>query len=200
MTTSLTATASSRTAETVATALVGEIERYLAAQPRPAATAHPLVTRTTDQLVAEALAHTPPSATAAGAPALAVPARALRVLPDWALSVPLVRQLHGGYGRRLTPATHLTLTALVIERYGWSHGKLRTRSGRRCILGAQAVLYRLGYGDEQTVHQAAGHLQAVLAQRGIHQHYATWNDAPGRTQIEVLALVRAAATRAETDR
>lgn len=172
--------------------LVAEIERYLAARVRT--TAHPLVTKTTQELIAEALGST--ATTAHPAPALTEPPRLLRLLPDWALSVPLLRQLHGGYGRPVTPAEQLELTALVIERYGWAQGKYRSRSGRRCILGAQAVLYRLGYGDESSVTRAADHLQAVLTARGIRQPYHQWNDAPGRTQGEVLALLREAAKEA----
>ncbi|MFJ4562110.1 hypothetical protein ACIP4Q_39395 [Streptomyces massasporeus] len=172
--------------------LVAEIEHYLAARTRT--TAHPLVTKTTAELIAEALGT--PAAAAALAPTLTEPPRLLRLLPDWVLSVPLVRQLHGGYGRTVSPAEHLELTALVIERYGWTQGNHRSRSGRRCILGAQAVLYRLGYGDDATVRAAAGHLQAVLAARGIRQPYHQWNDTPGRDRDQVLALVREAAKEA----
>ncbi|WP_254047253.1 DUF6197 family protein [Streptomyces aureus] len=72
----------------------------------------------------------------------------LRILPDWVLNFPLLRQLHGA-GRQIGVAEHLELTALVIERYGWHRGSLHSTSGRRCVLGAQAVLFRLGYGDER---------------------------------------------------
>lgn len=176
--------------------LVREIEQYLLARVRT--TAHPLVTKTTAELVAEALGTAP----AAGAPpVLTAPARALRLLPDWVLAFPLLRQLHGG-GRHIEVAEHLELTALVIERYGWAQGAVRSTSGRRCILGAQAVLFRLGYGDESTARAAGGRLQAVLARRGITHPFHHWNDASGRTQTEVLALVReaAAAARQETQR
>jgi hypothetical protein len=184
--------------DTDAKQLVDEIERYLAARVRT--TAHPLVTKTTQELIAEALG-TPlaPAADEVPAPVLTAPSRLLRLLPDWVLSFPVLRQLHGG-GRAITAAEHLELTALVIERYGWASGKLRTRSGRRCILGAQAVLYRLGYGDESTVHAAAGHLQAVLAARGITQLYHQWNDGPDHTREEVLYLVRQAANVARSAR
>ncbi|MET9376259.1 hypothetical protein ABZX98_19235 [Streptomyces sp. NPDC002992] len=174
-----------------AAALVADIERYLAARTRT--TAHPLITKTTAELVAEALGATP------AAPILTPPSRALRILPDWALAFPLLRQLHGA-GRNIEVAEHLELTALVIERYGWTRGSLRTTSGRRCILGAQAVLFRLGYGDESTARAAGTRLQNRLAARGITQPFYAWNDASGRTQGEVLALVReaAAAARQET--
>ncbi|MEU1863261.1 DUF6197 family protein [Streptomyces gardneri] len=170
--------------------LVREIEQYLTARVRT--TAHPLVTKTTAELVIEALGNAPaPTA----APSLTAPARALRILPDWALNFPLLRQLHGG-GRQISVAEHLELTALVIERYGWNRSSLRSASGRRCILGAQAVLFRLGYGDETTARTAGARLQLVLAARGIAEPYYRWNDAPHRTRTEVLALVRSAAANA----
>jgi hypothetical protein len=170
--------------------LVRDIEQYLAARTRT--TAHPLVTKTTQELIAEALG----TVSAPGAaPELQLPGRMLRLLPDWVLAVPLVRRRHGG-GRHITVAEHLELTALVIEQYGWAHGTHRTASGRRCILGAQAVLFRLGYGDESTVDRAAQRLQAVLAARGCTLTYAKWNDLPDRTQGEVLALIRTAAQEA----
>ncbi|MEU4065884.1 hypothetical protein AB0F25_26275 [Streptomyces wedmorensis] len=170
--------------------LVREIEQYLTARVRT--TAHPLVTKTTAELIAEALGAAP---TAPAAPTLTAPARALRILPDWVLNFPLLRQLHGA-GRNISVAEHLELTALVIERYGWHRGALRSTSGRRCILGAQAVLFRLGYGDEHTALAAGHRLQAVLAARGITEPYHRWNDATGRTREEALALVRTAATNA----
>jgi hypothetical protein len=179
--------------EVSAESLISDIERYLAARVRT--TAHPLVTKTTAELVAEALG-TPQAPAAPAAPVLAEPSRLLRALPDWVLGFPLLRQFHGGRGRRISVAEHLELTALVIERYGWAQGQHRSRSGRRCILGAQAVLYRLGYGDEFTVANAADRLQAVLAARGIRQPYAQWNDQAGRTQDQVLALIRTAAQEA----
>lgn len=176
--------------------LVHEIEQYLAARTRT--TAHPLVTKTTNELIAEALAglnHPAPPQESPAPPALVGPGRLLRVLPDWVLSFPVLRHFHGA-GRHITTAEHLELTALVIKRYGWSRGHLRTASGRRCILGAQAVLYRLGYGNETTVHTAADHLQGILRARGITQPYHQWNDTPGRTLEEVLYLVREAARHA----
>lgn len=172
--------------------LVREIEQYLAARTRT--TAHPLVTKTTQELVAEALGTTPATE---GAAVTELPGRMLRILPDWVLQVPIVRHRHGGAGQ-ITVAEHLELTALVIERYGWAQNTHRTTGGRRCILGAQAVLYRLGHGDESTVAAAGQRLQAVLAARGCTLTYAKWNDIPGRTQSDVLALIREAARTAVT--
>lgn len=170
-----------------AAALIADIEAYLAAQaPR---TAHPLVTKTTAELVAEAL-QTPAVETAA--PTLAAPARWWRIIPDWALALTPARRLHGA-GRAITVTQHLELTALVLQQYGHHRGGLRSRSGRRCILGAQAVLYRLGYGDEGTALAAGKALQNVLRRRGIDEAYHAWNDRPGRTLEEVLYLIHEAA-------
>ncbi|MEW5658336.1 hypothetical protein ABGT92_23820 [Streptomyces cinereoruber] len=168
-----------------AASLITDIEAYLAAHaPR---TAHPLVTKTTAQLVAEALAE---QAEPEQAPALTPPSRALRILPDWALSLLGHRQ---ATRQDVTVAEHLELTALVIQRYGWTQRTLRTTSGRRCILGAQAVLYRLGYGDEQTAEEAGRRIQGVLGQRGISASFWAWQDGPERTEVEVLHLLREAA-------
>ncbi|MGI5045866.1 DUF6197 family protein, partial [Streptomyces sp. JAC25] len=126
-----------------------------------------------------------------------LPGRLLRLLPDGVLSIPAGRHRHGN--RPVTVTEHLELTALVIERYGWTQGKHRTRPGRACILGAQAVLCRRGIGDQSTVDRAGQRLQAVLRNRGCTLAYHRWNDMPDRTAAEVVALVWAAA-RAEATR
>ncbi|MDI5964846.1 DUF6197 family protein [Streptantibioticus silvisoli] len=186
-------------------ALISDIEQYLSQPGR--ATAHPLVTKPTSALVAEALAQTPDSGKLPDA-GLRTPSRLLRHLPDWLL--PVLRPVAGPH-RNVTVADHLELTARIIESYGWvsddrtrlsltgrraTTGRLRTPGGRRCILGAQAVLYRLGYGDEHTVDQAENHIQAVLADRGIRRPYSEWNDARSTSQAQVLTTLREAATRA----
>lgn len=177
-----------------AAALIADIERYLADQaPR---TAHPLVTKTTAELVAEALA-TPTAVDEPAAPDLTVPRRLWRIIPDWALAITPARRLHGA-GRHITVTQHLELTALVIQQYGWHRGRLRSRTGRRCILGAQAVLYRLGYGDEETAIAAGRAMQTVLRRRGVDEAYHAWNDKPERTLDEVLRLIREAATLVRT--
>lgn len=171
-----------------AAALIADIEAYLAAQaPR---TAHPLVTKTTAELVAEAL-QVPAAGSDTVAPALTAPARWWRIIPDWALNLTPARHLYGA-GRQITVTQHLELTALVLQQYGHHRGGLRSRSGRRCILGAQAVLYRLGYGDEETAVAAGKQLQNVLRRRGVEEAYHRWNDRPERTQGEALQLIREA--------
>ncbi|MFE0651038.1 hypothetical protein ACFVZH_20855 [Streptomyces sp. NPDC059534] len=171
-----------------AASLIADIERYLADQAPK--TAHPLVTKTTAELVAEALA-TPTPAGGEDAPALTAPRRLWRIIPDWALALTPARRLHGA-GRQITVTQHLELTALVIQQYGWHRGGLRSRSGGRCILGAQAVLFRLGYGDEETALAAGERLQNVLRRRGIDEAFHAWNDRGERTLDEVHTLIREA--------
>lgn len=173
--------------------LVAEIEQYLAASTR--ATAHPLVTKTTNELVAEALAglDTPPPAPAAAAPQLTPPSALLRRLPNWVLSLPVLRAWHGG-GRPITAAEHLELTALVIERFGWTRGTERGSDGQRCLIGAQYALTRLGYGDVATLRTASEFLQDTLGYAS--GSYVVWNDHPDRTRDQVLTLVRTAAATA----
>lgn len=177
--------------------LVREIETYLSAPGR--ATAHPLVTRPTADLVAEALA-----AVEAGCPRpstgdLRAPSRILRRVPDRLL--PLLRPV-AGPRRHITVAEHLELTARVLETYGWATGNHRTPGGRRCILGAQAVLYRLGYGDRQHVDAAAGYIRSALADHGVREDvdYWTWNDQRAASVGEVTGILRAAAAAAARER
>ncbi|MEE1813538.1 hypothetical protein PUR59_00535 [Streptomyces sp. SP18ES09] len=171
-----------------AATLIADIEAYLAQQAPK--TAHPLVTKTTAQLVAEALA-APETGPDTGTPVLTAPRRLWRIVPDWALALTPARRLHGA-GRQITVQQHLELTALVLQQYGHHRGGLRSRGGRRCILGAQAVLYQLGYGDEDTAVAAGRAMQNVLQRRGIDDAYHRWNDRPGRTEGEVLQLIREA--------
>lgn len=169
-----------------AATLIRDIEQYLAEQAPK--TAHPLVSKTTAELVAEALQQ-PAVETTTAAPELVPPARWMRIIPDWALAITPARRLHGA-GRAITVTQHLQLTALVIQRYGHHRGALRSTTGRRCILGAQAVLFRLGYGDERTAEAACQQLQNALRRRGINEPYYQWNDRSERTQSDVLALIR----------
>ena len=172
--------------------LIVEIEQYLATQA--ARTPHPLISKTTQQLVGEALA-TIPAATPA--PPSQAPAKLWRLLPDWTL--PALRPLHGTIRRRpVTTAQHLQLTALLLEQWGWDHtpNRLRTPTGRRCILGAQTALHHLGYGDDHTARRAGDHIQATLTSHGIREPYWRWNDHPSTTATAAITLVRQAATTA----
>ncbi|MBY8877472.1 DUF6197 family protein [Actinacidiphila acidipaludis] len=174
--------------------LIRDIENYLATQhPQPLA-AHRLVTATTDQLVRDALAALPPAP--AGDPAgMSLPGGLWRVLPDRLLSLHPARRGEAVARLRITPAQHLDLTALVLERWGWAQTgeRLRTCGGRRCILGAQRTVFLLGYGTEDTATAAGDHINNVLRARGIVQPYPRWNEHPHVSGEQALAVVRAAA-------
>ncbi|MDK1473643.1 hypothetical protein QNO07_09445 [Streptomyces sp. 549] len=155
-----------------------EIGQYLAQQGTP--TAHRLVTRTTADLVAEALASVP-----APAPVLDVPPSYLRWLPDrvWRTA---------GHARAVRPVSvpeYLALTARVLERHGWTQGAYRTRSGRRCIAGDFQLLHWLGYGDEATADGAARAVAVVLASRGVTVPFAEWQDRSGIRREHVLNVL-----------
>jgi hypothetical protein len=160
----------------------------------PTRTAHRLVTAPTAHLVAEALADLPADPSTG---AQLLPGRAWRVLPDRLLTL---RPRRGDALERLripVPA-HLEMTATVLEQWGWAKSgtRIRTRGGRRCILGAQRVVHALGYGTEDTATEAGRQIQGVLAGRGITLPYPRWNDLPGVTGRQVLAVVRQAAKEA----
>lgn len=177
---------------------VAEIEQFLARRATqramiPAATP---VRRNTiglppvDELIAQAGIVTGPAPRQTKDRSL--PGGVWKMLPDWALAA------RRGPRRQITVTEHLQLTALVIQRYGWCSSGLRSRSGRRCILGAQAVLYRLGYGDQDTAMAAGRVMDRILRARGLRSgwSYHEWNDMPGRTEGEVLCLLREAITAA----
>jgi hypothetical protein len=177
--------------------LVDDIERYLAARKR---TAHPLVTATTEDLVRTALANLPAPAghSSRGRDNGVLPGGIWRILPDRLLALHPARRGEGVQRLRITTAEHLELTALVLEKWGWSQTGRRIRSGtgQRCILGAQAVIYRLGYGTQDTAMEAGRHVQNVLTARGIRTPYPQWNELPNVDGRQALALVRDAATAA----
>lgn len=179
--------------------LVAEIEAYLASRT-PSAPPAPTPTRIggadhrlppVDQLIAEAGITTGPAPRQKKAKSpKALPGGLWKALPDWTLSARRRTR------RPVTVTQHLQLTIMVIQRYGWARGSLRTRSGRRCILGAQAVLYRLGYGDQDTARAAGDAMDRILASRGITVPYHQWNDHPDRSEDQVLYLLAAAAEKA----
>lgn len=169
--------------------LADEVEAWLS---DPSRTAHRLVSVPTADLVEQALAGQPIAASSSG-PVL--PSGLWRVLPDRLLALHPARRGEATARRRISTAGHLELTAQVLEQWGWDatgrHN--RTMSGRRCIRGAQYAIYRLGYGTETTLYEAARHLQGALASRGITRPYWEWNDQRGVTGRMALDLVRTAA-------
>jgi hypothetical protein len=169
----------------IASELAAEAEAWLA---DPARTAHRLVSVPTAELVAEAVGAIP----SAGAPegGMVLPRGLWRVLPDRLLA------LHPNRTRRtVTVAQHLALTATVLQEWGWAQSgrRIRTTGGRRCILGAQYTVHRLGYGDQHDAAEAGRQIQGALARRGITLDYPHWNELPSTTREQALSLVREAA-------
>ncbi|QMV20568.1 hypothetical protein GQS52_00700 [Streptomyces sp. SCUT-3] len=172
---------------------------------RPAATAHPLVSKDTASLVAEALAAAAPASPGALPAAPGVPSP-----PPGALPVPdgdlpgrmracLPHWVHSGLGtRRRRPVTveqHLLLTERVLRRTGWAATgrRDRTAGGRRCILGAQHLLHSLGYGDVETARRAGEHIDRALAAMGQSGPFWVWNDQPHVHEALVHRALRRAA-------
>lgn len=172
--------------------LVEQVEAFLASQPAseiaaPASplTAHPLVSLTTEQLVAQSQSATP----SAQAPSLSAPPRWTRWLPEslWRL-VGTVRPR-----REVSVSEYLSLLVLVLERHGWDgSGRGRSVDGCRCIAWSQRLLATLGYGSAETADAASRAIQGVLHRRGVTVPYWEWNDVPGRRRSEVLGLIREA--------
>ena len=173
--------------------LVAEVTRYLAAQRSEPATARELVTPATPGCDEPAAL---PPATAGTLPAGATLPRGLwRVLPDRLLSLHPARRGEAVARLRITPAEHLALTALVLEQWGWAQtgDRIRTAGGRRCILGAQRVVFCLGYGTEDTATSAGDHINTVLRARGVALPYSRWNEQPHVSADHALTVLRAAA-------
>jgi hypothetical protein len=175
--------------------MVEDFERYLAGIRR---TAHPLVTATTDELVAAALANLAPAPAGQHPAEPQLPRGLWRLLPARFLALHPARHFDAGRRRTITPAEHLDLTVLLLRQWGWSQtgGHIRTLTGRRCIVGAQYALFRLGYGTEHTAVAAGQHIDNVLRSRGIQLPYVWWNEQSHVGPDQVLAVVQAAAVAA----
>lgn len=152
-------------------------------------TARTLLTRTVDELVAEALA--------------AVPADMLveRPLPG-RLGAMLPDRLHAW--RRIgqpdcKPSVQLGVAAQVLREWGWQNTpyRLRDARGARCVCGAILAAERLGYGSRDTTDTSAA---LVLAHLRRHEGWTgligPWNRQPGRTAEQAIGLLGAVANRA----
>lgn len=71
--------------------------------------------------------------------------------------------------------------ANLIETRGWHQGSYESKDGCLCIFGA--VHQAANHGD----YEEAWHL---LWERTVTDSPIDWNDQPGRTKDEVLALLR----------
>lgn len=87
--------------------------------------------------------------------------------------------------------------ALLLKRDGWCQGKLRTgrmvglirQDGPRCIIGAVADAWDILRPPPPLSFEL---VLEVLRTR-FDRNTAAWNDAPGRTAAEVIAMLEACA-------
>jgi hypothetical protein len=79
-----------------------------------------------------------------------------------------------------------------IERLGWIQHALGTGSGPRCVLGA----IHFAGAERGSGWLWTGTIDAVTKMHAAlgRNNLPVWNDAPGRTKDEVLALLRRVAT------
>lgn len=93
------------------------------------------------------------------------------------------------FGASVNP---LARAAELIEEHGWCQGGFYDDQGRMC------VDFALLMAEATSNERARRLLTDELRRRGDRERSVVeWNDAPGRTQLEVLAVLRAAATRWE---
>lgn len=138
------------------------------------------VSKTVDQLIADAGIATGPAPQP-----LHLPGRLRRLLP--------VRRII-----TVKPSQVLTVAQAVLEQWGWQNKPhhLHDIRGRRCICGAIGAAHDLGYGVEWQAERAAWHVLMVLRGRGWPHLIGDWNQAPGRTAEQALAVVAEARQRA----
>ncbi|MFJ5922455.1 hypothetical protein ACIQF6_07550 [Kitasatospora sp. NPDC092948] len=96
-------------------------------------------------------------------------------------------------------ADHLRLTSRYLAEVGWVQGKLWDASGRVCLLGAQAAVLLNGYGTPYTVGRARNQVMEVLHTTGrAAASPDVFNDAPGTRQTDVHRLLDRASARAHS--
>ncbi|MEV7176964.1 hypothetical protein [Kitasatospora sp. NPDC093679] len=129
-----------------------------------------------------------------------------RVLQPWNADQPLPRRtvLDRLTHRQARPvpvsvAGHLQLTSRYLTAYGWLQGALWDSRGRVCLLGAQAAVLAHGYGTPQTVRRARTQVMEVLHAEGIPVSSPdVFNDAPTTREADVHRVLASAAARAHT--
>lgn len=166
--------------------ITGGFERTAPAAPA----ARRLLSKTVDELVAEALAAVPVHG-AAPVAGVRIPGRLARTLPDWAhlrrrdLSLPASTQLY--------------VAAEILRTWGFAAEphRLRNRLGRRCVCGAIVAAVALGVGSEFRAEQAAWHVLCVLREQHRWPHLiGDWAQVPGRTPQQAIDLLHTAHRRA----
>jgi hypothetical protein len=155
-------------------ALVAEIEAYTASLPLPARTL------------------TPPPANRYGTVAAAWDLGMIRPAPTLLDRV-----------RHRTPAptpidtaTHLRLVSRYLTAHGWTQGRLWNETGAVCLLGAQLMVLRAGYGTPATASRARVLLMEQFVSHGAYRSVDQWNDEPGRRAVDVHRQLDIAAARA----
>ena len=146
-----------------------------------------LLTKTTDELVAEALASIP-----ADVPVeRPLPGRLGAILPD---------RMHAW--RRIgqpdcKPSVQLGAAARVLREWGWQRQpyRLRDARGARCVCGAILAAERLGYGSRATTETSGGLVLTYLRQQGWAGLIGPWNRAPGRTAEQAVTLLTTVSSR-----
>ncbi|MFB7947215.1 hypothetical protein ACFC6L_20115 [Kitasatospora phosalacinea] len=94
-------------------------------------------------------------------------------------------------------ADHLRLTSRYLAEVGWVQGRLWDAAGRVCLLGAQAAVLLNGYGTPYTVSRARNQVMEVLHTTGRPVASPdAFNDAPTTRQADVHHLLDRASARA----
>lgn len=90
---------------------------------------------------------------------------------------------------------HLDHARQLIQQHGWTQGTWGSPELGYCIRGALSAVMRSDSGANQNTRSACvDSIELVLrAMSGGYQEVAGWNDAPGRTAGEVVAVLRQAA-------
>ncbi|WP_042383082.1 DUF6197 family protein [Streptacidiphilus melanogenes] len=154
--------------------LVREVEAYLASLPAPART-FPV-----------------PPPNPYGTVAAAWDLGMVRPVPNW-----LDRIRHRTPAPTPTDtATHLRLVARYITAHGWTQGRLWDANGAVCLLGAQLMVLRAGYGTPDTASRARVLLMEQFVAQGAFRSVDDWNDRSGRRLVEVHRQLDIAAARA----
>lgn len=146
-----------------------------------------LLTRTTEQLIADAGIHLGP------APAdRQLPGRIAALVPD---RLHTWRRL---YQPDLKPSIQLGYAARVLLEWGWQNQPYRLRSagGARCVCGAILAAERLGLGSHATAERSAAFVLGELRHQGWPGLIGEWNRAPSRTAEQATRLLEAAAHQA----
>lgn len=150
-----------------------------------------LITKTVDELVAEALGGINPHGTRPPVD-VRLPGRLAAVMPDWA---------HRGRRRDCThpPSTQLYVAVAILKEWGWQAKphRMRNRRGQRCICGALVTTVALGVGTMSGAETAAWHVLAVLRDQGWPHLIGEWNRQCGSPEraidVTLTAYHRAAA-------